>query len=45
MFHGDQVDYESDIDVVAMTVRTPLATIAYEIADNFLRRGKKGRAC
>jgi len=41
MFLGDQVDYESDVDVVAITVRTPLATIAYEIADNFLQRGKK----
>lgn len=41
MFHGDQVDYESDADVVAITVRTPLATIAYEIAGNFLQRGKK----
>jgi hypothetical protein len=36
MFFGDSVDYQSDVDVVAMTVRTPLATIAYEIADNFL---------
>ena len=41
MFFGDQVDYESDVDVVAITVRTPLALIAYEIADNFLNRGKK----
>jgi radical SAM superfamily enzyme YgiQ (UPF0313 family) len=41
MFFGDSVDYESDVDVVAMTVRTPLAAIAYEIADNFLGRGKK----
>ncbi|NVM23435.1 MAG: B12-binding domain-containing radical SAM protein [Desulfobacterales bacterium] len=41
MFFGDQVDYESDADVVAVTVRTPLAVIAYEIADNFLKRGKK----
>jgi len=41
MFFGDQVDYESDVDVVAITVRTPLAVIAYEIADNFLKRGKK----
>ena len=38
---GDQVDYESDVDVVAITVRTPLATIAYRIADRFLERGKK----
>lgn len=41
MFFGDRVDYESDADVTAITVRTPLATIAYEIADNFLQRGKK----
>ena len=41
MFFGDQVDYESDVDVVAITVRTPLAVIAYEIADNFLKREKK----
>ncbi len=41
MFMGDRVDYESDVDVVAITVRTPLATVAYEIADNFLQRGKK----
>lgn len=41
MFFGDRVDYESDADVVAVTVRTPLARIAYEIAANFLQRGKK----
>jgi len=40
MFFGDRVDYESDADMVALTVRTPLATIAYEIADKFLQRGK-----
>ena len=41
MFMGDKVDYESDVDVVAITVRTPLAVIAYEIADNLLEREKK----
>jgi radical SAM superfamily enzyme YgiQ (UPF0313 family) len=41
MFFGDPVNYDSDADVVAITVRTPLATIAYQIADNFLQRGKK----
>jgi radical SAM superfamily enzyme YgiQ (UPF0313 family) len=41
MFLGDQVDYDSHVDVVAITVRTPLATVAYEIADKFLQRGKK----
>ena len=41
MFLGDTVDYESDVDLVAITVRTPLAPMAYEIADTFLNRGKK----
>jgi radical SAM superfamily enzyme YgiQ (UPF0313 family) len=41
MFCGDPVDYESAVDLVAITVRTPLATVAYEIADQFLRDGKK----
>jgi radical SAM superfamily enzyme YgiQ (UPF0313 family) len=41
MFCGDQVDYESPAAVVAVTVRTPLATAAYQIADEFLQRGKK----
>ena len=41
MFCGDQVDYESPADVVAITVRTPLATVAYGIADKFRQRGKK----
>jgi len=41
MFLGDQVDYDSHVDVVAITVRTPLATVAYEVADKFLQRGKK----
>lgn len=38
---GDEVDYEADTEMVAITVRTPLAVVAYEIADNFLTRGKK----
>ncbi len=41
MLNGDPVDYDSDTDAVAITVRTPLAVTAYEIADNFLARGKK----
>jgi radical SAM superfamily enzyme YgiQ (UPF0313 family) len=41
MFMGDQVDYEAEVDIVAITVRTPLAVAAYEIADEFLKRGKK----
>ena len=40
MFYGDKVDYESDCDLVAITVRTPLAVVAYHIADNFMARGK-----
>jgi len=41
MFSGDQVDYESEVDLVGITVRTPLAVVAYEIADHYLKRGKK----
>jgi radical SAM superfamily enzyme YgiQ (UPF0313 family) len=41
MFMGDAVDYDSEVDLVAITVRTPLAVTAYEIADGFLKRGKK----
>jgi radical SAM superfamily enzyme YgiQ (UPF0313 family) len=41
MFCGDRVDYEADVDLAAITVRTPLAPVAYEIADNYLKRGKK----
>ena len=41
MFCGDQVDYASPADLVAITVRTPLASVAYEIADTFLRHGKR----
>jgi hypothetical protein len=41
MFFGDRVDYEAHVDVAAITVRTPLALIAYEIADHFLKQGKK----
>jgi radical SAM superfamily enzyme YgiQ (UPF0313 family) len=41
MFVGDEVDYDSEPDVVAITVRTPLAGIAYQIADHFIARGKK----
>lgn len=41
MLNGDQIDYESDTDIVAITVRSPLAPMAYEIADNYLARGKK----
>jgi len=40
MLSGDQVDYDAEVDLVAITVRTPLATVAYEIADQFLVRGR-----
>lgn len=38
---GDKVDYEKPTDLVAITVRTPLAPIAYQIADNYLKRKVK----
>jgi radical SAM superfamily enzyme YgiQ (UPF0313 family) len=41
MFMGDEVDYGTDADLVAITVRTPLAPIAYGIADRFLEQGKR----
>jgi radical SAM superfamily enzyme YgiQ (UPF0313 family) len=41
MFYGDEIDYEADCDLVGITVRTPLAMIAYDIADKFIARGKK----
>ncbi|MDY6933600.1 MAG: radical SAM protein [Spirochaetota bacterium] len=41
MLYGDKVDYDSDVDVVGITVRTPLAVVAYEIADIFLAKGKR----
>jgi len=40
MLSGDRVDYDEEVDVVALTVRTPLATVAYEIADLFLAQGR-----
>ncbi len=40
MFYGDKVDYDSDCDLVAITVRTPLAVTAYRIADQFVGKGK-----
>jgi radical SAM superfamily enzyme YgiQ (UPF0313 family) len=41
MFAGDQPDYDTDVDLVGITVRTPVAIKAYEIADQFGKRGKK----
>jgi len=40
MFYGDEIDYDAGCDLVAITVRTPLAVVAYEIADKFAARGK-----
>jgi radical SAM superfamily enzyme YgiQ (UPF0313 family) len=40
MFYGDEPDYDADCDLVAITVRTPLAMIAYDIADKFSAKGK-----
>jgi radical SAM superfamily enzyme YgiQ (UPF0313 family) len=39
MTQGDDVGYDDGDDLVGLTVRTPLATRAYEIADAFRRRG------
>ncbi|MCK4984302.1 MAG: hypothetical protein KAS40_02225, partial [Desulfobacterales bacterium] len=36
MFYGDEIDYDADCDLVGITVRTPLAMIAYDIADKFI---------
>ncbi len=41
MFAGDQPDYDMDADLIGITVRTPVAVKAYEIADEFLKRGKR----
>jgi radical SAM superfamily enzyme YgiQ (UPF0313 family) len=40
MFYGDAPDDDADCDLVAITVRTPLAMIAYDIADKFSAKGK-----
>ncbi len=40
MFYGDEPDDDADCDLVAITVRTPLAMIAYDIADKFIAEGK-----
>ena len=34
------VDFDTDADLIGISVMTPLATRAYEIADEFKRRGK-----
>jgi radical SAM superfamily enzyme YgiQ (UPF0313 family) len=41
MTQGDDVGYDDGDTLVGITVRTPLATRAYEIADNFRSRGVK----
>jgi radical SAM superfamily enzyme YgiQ (UPF0313 family) len=41
MFAGDDPDFEMGPDLVGITVRTPLAVKAYQIADEFRRRGRK----
>ena len=41
MFYGDEIDYDADCDLVGITVRTPLAVIAYDIADKFVAKGRK----
>jgi radical SAM superfamily enzyme YgiQ (UPF0313 family) len=41
MFYGDEIDYDADCDLVGITVRTPLAVIAYNIADKFVAKGKQ----
>ncbi|MEW6187465.1 MAG: radical SAM protein [Thermodesulfobacteriota bacterium] len=39
MVFGDRVDYDAPCDLAAITVRTPLAVKAYEIADRFRAQG------
>jgi len=35
---GDTIDYDEEVDLVAITVRTPAASDTYKIADEFRRR-------
>ena len=37
----DEVDFNADVEIVALSVMTPLAKRSYEIADIFRSRGKK----
>lgn len=41
MGRGDQPGYEDEVDLVALHVRTPVATTAFKIADQFRCKGKK----
>lgn len=36
----EKIDYDSDADIIALTAMTPQAPRAYQIADEFRRRGK-----
>ena len=36
-----EIDFDQEVDLVAITAITPLAPRGYEIADQFRRRGKK----
>ena len=36
-----EIDFDQEVDLVAITAITPLAPRGYEIADEFRRRGKK----
>ena len=37
----EDIDYDSDVDLVALTTFTQVVDRAYEIADEFRKRGKK----
>ncbi len=39
MLSNDRVDYNAPVDLVGITVRTPVASVAYKIADQFRARG------
>ncbi|MDX2129781.1 MAG: radical SAM protein [Chloroherpetonaceae bacterium] len=38
---GDEIPYDKDFDLIGLTARTMNVTRAYDIADEFRRRGKK----
>jgi radical SAM superfamily enzyme YgiQ (UPF0313 family) len=39
MLGGDRIDFDQATDLVGITVRTPLAGVAYQVADRFRDRG------
>ncbi len=39
--HLERIDYETDADLIALTAMTPQAPRAYEIAEEFRKRGKR----